>query len=151
MTTPPSVARSRARRAIAWVVGVATVAPPAYLALLIVRHARDMPWWDQWGIVPLMAEMTNGHLPGAILWAQVNEHRIPAAMLLQGALAWLTHWDVRGDAWLNLIVSLGTLAALAALVRRTVRPVAPDAAPWLVLIASVLTFSPAHGSSWTAG
>ena len=130
---------------------LAALAPPAYLAILIVRYARNMPWRDAWGMVPYMTEAAHGHLRGDLLWVQVNEHRIPVAMLVQGALALLTRWDVRGDAWLNFAASAGSLLAVACVVRRTVASVTGWGATLILATASVLTFSPAAGSTWTAG
>jgi hypothetical protein len=125
--------------------------PLGLIAQAVATHARNLPWWDQWGLVPFMVEATQGRFPPALLWAEVNEHRIPVALLLQGVVAWWTRWDVRGDAWTNVAVSTGTLVALAALVRRTIAPSAPAAAPWLVVVCSALVFSPIAGVSWTAG
>lgn len=128
--------------------GVATLVPPAAIVLAVAAYARNMPWRDQWGLIPFMAEAVAGRFPPAMLWAEVNEHRIPVAMLLQGAIAWVTRWDVRGDAWANVAIALGTLAALAALCRRTL---GPTAAACTTVVCSVLAFSPIAGASWTAG
>jgi hypothetical protein len=128
--------------------GIATLAAPAAIAAAVWAHARNVPWWDQWGLVPFMAEATQGRFPPNALWAEVNEHRIPVAMLLQGAIAWATRWDVRGDAWANVGVALGGLAALLALARRTL---GRTEAAWVGLACSVLVFSPVAGVSWTAG
>jgi len=139
-----------ARRALAVAGTLAIVVPPVVLGGLVARHARNLPWADQWGLVPFMAEATHGRFPPAYLWYQVNEHRIPTALLLQGAVAWCTRWDVRFDAWTNVVIAVGSVCALAALVRRTLRPMAPDAVPWVAAVCAALVCSPAAGVSWTA-
>src|SRR5262245_8695138 len=118
------------------------------IALAVATHARNVPWWDQWGFVPFMAEATQGRFPPRVLWAEVNEHRIPIANLLQGAIAWMTRWDIRGDAWTNVAIGIGSLAALAALAVRTLGRVE---AACVTLASSALVFSPIAGTSWTAG
>jgi len=97
-----------------------------------------------------MAEATHGRFPPTYLWYQVNEHRIPAALLLQGTVAWCTRWDVRFDAWTNVAIAVGSVCALAALARRTLRPTAPDAVPWVAAVCAALVCSPASGASSTA-
>jgi hypothetical protein len=144
----PSTAAGR--RALAVAGTLAIVVPPVALAVLVASYARNLPWADQWGLVPFMTQATQGRFPSAYLWYQVNEHRIPAALLLQGAVAWCTRWDVRFDAWTNVAIAVGSLCALAALARRTLRPTAPDAVPWVAAACAALVCSPAGGISWTA-
>jgi hypothetical protein len=130
---------------------VAACVPPLAIAFLVARHARNVPWKDQWGLVPFMVDASRGELSPSALWGQVNEHRIPLAMLVQGLLAWATRWDVRYEAWTNVVLAGLTLLALVGLVRRTIRPLAPGAAAWIVLAISILTFSLAGGINWPWG
>src|SRR5262245_42773560 len=107
---------------VRWAVAVAAAVPPLVVAGLVAAHARNVPWKDQWGLVPFMAAVSRGELRLDLLWSQVNEHRIPLTLLLQGALARATRWDVRWEAWVNVVAAGLTLAALVALIRRTIAP-----------------------------
>jgi hypothetical protein len=124
---------------------------PLVIAVNVARWARNVPYKDQWGLVPFMVEVAEGRLRPHLLWEQVNEHRIPLALLLQAGLARLTRWDVRAEVWANVAIALATLVALVAAVRRTVGPLGRGAAPWVVAVISLLTFSPAGGFDWTWG
>jgi hypothetical protein len=134
-----------------WTALAAAALPPLGVAVLVALQARNVPWKDQWGLVPFMVAASRGELRADLLWSQVNEHRIPLTLLLQGGLAWATRWDVRYEAWANVVAAVLTLLALAGLVRRTVHPTAPGAATATVLVASVLTFSLAGGINWIWG
>jgi hypothetical protein len=142
---------ARLARIASWAAIAASAVPPLVVAWLVAVHARNVPWKDQWGLVPFMAGISRGELDTAMLWSQVNEHRIPLTLVAQGALAWATRWDVRWEAWANVAAAGLTLLALAGLVRRTTRPTSAGAAAASVLAASVLTFSLAGGINWTWG
>ncbi len=127
------------------------VAPPATVAFLVARYARNVPFKDQWGIVPFVAEIAHGHLRIAWLLTQVNEHRIPLTLLVQGLVSWPTRWDVRYESWMNVLAAAATLVALGGLVRRTVGPLASVAPIALLAVCSALVFSVAGGTNWTWG
>lgn len=128
-----------------------SVVPPLLIGVLVSRHARNVPWKDQWGMVGYMAEVTQGVLNPAWFTWQVNEHRMPVAFAIQGVLAWWTRWDLRCEAWLNVVLAGLTLLALAGLVRQTIAPRSVGVAAWVFLACSVLTFSGGGGINWTWG
>jgi len=127
---------------------VAAAVPPALLVVMVARHVCNVPYKDQWGHIPFIVDAARGVFTPAALWHQENEHRIPVARVVQGLLAWWTRWDVRYEAWADVGIALLSFAALVAVVWRTVRPHVPAAAPWVVLIVSVLHFSLAQGYVW---
>jgi hypothetical protein len=147
------------RRLVTIALAALASVPPAVIVLCVARHARNVPYWDQWGLVPFMADVAHGRLPIEYLRIQVNEHRIPLTLVVQGVVSWATRWDVRFESWMNVVAALATLVALGALARRTVGAVdgrTRDAlgapAVWgLVVVCSAFVFSPAGGSNWTWG
>src|SRR5262245_66262055 len=72
--------------------------PLAYLVRMCIVHFVDVPFWDQWELVPRLDHLYAGTLTVADLWGQNNEHRplFPIATML--ALArlsgWSTGWEV---------------------------------------------------------
>ena len=139
MPTPRRIGRAT--------IALAALVPPAVIAVAVATHARNVPWWDQWAQAPFMLAAIEGYVPGWMLWAAVNEHRIPVTLVVQGAVAWATRWDIRGDAWTNVAIAMGSLVFLAALARRSLG----SGAPLVTVACSVLVFSPIAGASWTAG
>lgn len=125
--------------------------PPTLVAINAARFAPNVPYKDQWGMIPFVAEAVQGRLNRALLWQQVNEHRIPLPRLVVAALAWASRWDVRYEVAADFVLALVAALVLVAVVRRTVRPHAPAVAPWLVPVVSQLTFSLTQGYNWTWG
>jgi hypothetical protein len=125
--------------------------PLVLVATLVAQHARNVPWKDQWGMAGFISEAAQGIVRPVWLFWQVNEHRMPVAFVLQGALAWWTRWDLRYEAYLNVALAGLTLLVLAALARRTIATRSATAAAWAVLACAVLTFEVAGGSNWTWG
>lgn len=130
---------------------VAALVPPAIIAAKVARYGVNVPFWDQWAFVPALAAALDGDVSLATLWMQHNEHRLVLPRLVMFALARATQWNTRAEMAASLVVALCILATLALLVRRTVRPLAPALAPWLVVVASLLFFTPAQWENWTWG
>lgn len=75
--------------------------------------ARDVPWWDDWDLVPVLS----GREPAsaAWLWERHNEHRIVVPRLIHLALAAPAGADFRAAAYVNgLGLAAGALALILA-------------------------------------
>lgn len=132
---------------------VAAALPPALVlrTWAAVRDDLNVPFWDQWKFVPLLEAASTGTLGLAHLWAQDVECRPIVTRLLMLGLALATGWDVRWEMAVNLAIAATTIAVLALLVRHTVRPWSPALVPWLVLAASIVTFSLGQWEAWLWG
>jgi hypothetical protein len=117
----------------------------------VARTAVNVPYWDQWQLAPLLLDWMHGQLDPRDLWAQHNEHRLVFPRLAMLGLARLSGWNVRWEIAASIVANLLTLALLARALVQAVRPVHPALAPWLVLAASLLTFSPSQWENWTWG
>lgn len=115
----------------------------------VAGHAVNVPWWDDWELVPLLERLRAGELSPGDLWTQHNEHRPVLPRMLMLALAWLTDWDVRVEMAAGIALALGTFAVLARLLVWTV-PV-PALRPWLVLATSAMLFSLVQWENWLWG
>jgi hypothetical protein len=130
---------------------LAAFVPPALITGHVARDAVNVPLTDQWVFAAQVVEASTGQLRLVDLWAPNNEHRNVLPRLIMLGLARLTAWDVRWEMAVDVLVALTTLALLASLIGRTVRPRAPGLAPWLVLAASLFTFSLGQWQNWTWG
>ena len=103
------VVRMDRRSALAWL----AIAIPACVALdYIWRFGVDVPFWDQWQLVPYLEDWANGTLNAAKLFAQHNEHRIFFPRLVMIALAQISAWNTRVEmfaSWAIMLVGVGTL------------------------------------------
>lgn len=130
-------------------ISLAALLPAACLALLICRYWVNVPFSDEWDLVPIFQFAQAGELRFDYLFSQHNEHRILVPRLLLAALAWLTHGDVRSGMAFTFVLACITSAALAVLLRRTL----PDARQWPIwwLLANLLIFSPVQHENWLMG
>jgi hypothetical protein len=137
-----------------------TLLPPALLALLplavlagyVARYHVDVPVWDQWELVPLLAKLDAGVLTWGDLWAQHNEHRLFFPRLVMLALARLSRWSITWELALNLVLALALLLVLAGLGRRVLVALGrPASAAWLLPALAVPVFSLQQYENWLWG
>jgi hypothetical protein len=106
----PAQPRSRLAPFVVWGVWAAMTAA---LLAYVWAFARDVPWWDDWDLVPVLS----GREPAtaAWLWKPHNEHRIPVPKLIHLALAAPDGPDFRAAAYVNaLALAAGALALILA-------------------------------------
>lgn len=119
-------------------------AVPALVAVVaVLRFGVDVPYWDEWELVPLLERLHGDELGFRDLWMPHLEHRLlfPRALLL--LLAVPTGWNVRLELMVLLAI-LGVVFLLAwRLLERTRRVVRPFSPPswWIGPATSLLVFS----------
>ncbi len=114
----PPVARV-VPRSWPWRAWLALIAlPVALLATLTVRFGVDGPFGDQWmAISPLFEKHAAGALSAADFFAQHNEHRPLVPKLVFFVVGLLTHWNVRVENAMTLLVLVGVAANLWQMLR----------------------------------
>jgi hypothetical protein len=86
---------------------------PVFLCFnFVYRFAVDVPFWDQWELVPVLAKWAEGTLSFEDLFAQHNEHRLLFPRTVMVLLAAATHWDTRVEMWFNFLLVVGMGAVL---------------------------------------
>lgn len=88
---------------------VLSLAPIVTVALYIYVLGLNVPYWDQWEVVPLLVKAQTGTLQFGDLMAQHTMHRPVVPRLLWLALARLTHYNTNAELWLNFVLALATL------------------------------------------
>ncbi len=136
------------RKRSLFAVGVASL-PIAILIPLLACYAVNVPFWDQWELVPYLQKMQAGTLQPIDVFDQHNEHRILFPRMIMLALAWLTQWNTLYEVAFSVVVACGTFIFLWLIVRTTFqRPLLRFAA---ILITGFLLFSPAQFENWLWG
>lgn len=125
--------------------------PPLLIMVTVARYGVNVPFWDQWEFVKLLDKAAAGQLEFKDFWEQHNEHRLVLPRMVMLALARATQWDIRYEIAANVVIALLALGMLVLLIERTVRPVAPVIVPWLILAASLTTFSLTQWLNWIWG
>jgi hypothetical protein len=129
----------------------AAAIPPVLVGLIIAVYGLDVPYWDQWELVPVLRAAAESRVEVAALWARHNEHRVPIPKALMLVLAAVTRWDVRGEMAASFGIALVTLALLRSTLVRTIEPLAPGAVPHLTLVASLGCFAVTGWERWLWG
>lgn len=139
------------QRLWAWLCLAAAVAFAGILTAMVALYAVDVPFWDQWELVPLLEKSYDSGLSVADFWQQHNEHRIVFPKLIMLALARLTHWDVRWESAVSLVLAVAVFALYWARQRRTAREIGHPHPALMLAVASLLVFSVAQWRNWLWG
>jgi hypothetical protein len=121
------------------------------LIALVSRLSVNVPFWDEWELVPLLQKQAEGTLRFADLLAQHNEHRPFFPVLIALKLARITHWNIRAEVFLGLALAGALLLVLAFLIKRTVAPYGWGLAATGLVTASWLVLSPLQWENWLWG
>jgi hypothetical protein len=125
--------------------------PLFILIWIVARHSVDVPFHDQWQLVPLLEKMYQGNLTFHDLWAQHHEHRLIFPRLIMLLLARLTHWNIRCEMGVNILLALGIFTAFVHQVKITERRLAIGRLPWAVPAISLVVFSLSQFENWLWG
>ena len=126
---------------------LAAAVPPAALALLVYFWGVDLPYWDQWALVPLLEKDAAGNLGLGDLWRPHNEHRLFFPRLAMIAMARLSGWNIRWELAANVLLAAATFAVAIRMYRRH----DPRRALPLSMFASLLIFNPSQWENWSWG
>jgi hypothetical protein len=110
----------------------------AALVAFVLRYGSDVPWMDDWELVPVLS----GARPvtAAWLWIQQNEHRFPVTRALLVAAGAVTGGDFRAGMLASVVLlSAAALAAIRAAARLRGRASYTDA------LFPLLLLHPGHG------
>ena len=95
------------------------LAAPALLTLLFVdSFGVNLPVRDDWDFAATLVRFKEHHLTLEDLWAQHTEHRILVPRVLGIALAGFTHWNLRAEMFLSVLLAVVTFVLLAWLIRQ---------------------------------
>ena len=125
--------------------------PPIFLLLVLVRFAVDVPFLDQWELVPLLEKLYGGTLSFADMWVQHNEHRILFPRFIMLGLAWVSNWNTYLELETNVVLGSGIFAVYALQVKTTARELARPDLTSVIPLASLLVFSIAQYQNWLWG
>ena len=130
---------------------IQALVPLALLVCVVARYAVDVPYLDQWELVPLLEKSYHGELTLHDLWTQHNEHRILFPQIIMLALARLTGWNIRCELAVNVILALGIFAVFACQLKMTKQKLGVGSLSWAVPAVSLVVFSLSQHQNWLWG
>jgi len=125
--------------------------PLGYLLVLILWFSVDVPFWDEWDLVPLVEQVYQGRWPVWEIWNPHNEHRLVFPEIALLTLAWLSRWNKLYELLLNVGVAGGTFLVLVHHTKRTLCSAADLTAWWVSGVISLFVFSLNQFENWFMG
>ncbi len=124
--------------------------PLLYLIWFVATLYVDVPFGDQWELVPRLEHLHSGMLTFRDIWGQHNEHRPAFPVLLMLALASASKWRIGWEIAVNVLAGLGILLVFAAHIRDVSRTEGARVF-WALPVVSLLVFSPVQWENWMWG
>ena len=145
--TTPWTAWPTYARPIPWLLAAI---PAGVLVAQVARYGVDVPFGDQWELVPLLDAWHAGTLRLADLLAYHNEHRPLVSRVLLFGLALASGWNIRLELAISVAVALGTLLILIWSARRAGGG-SPRTMTLLAPVFAVLVCSTKQWENWLWG
>lgn len=129
------------------------ILPILWIIVNIIVWGINLPFWDQWAFVPLLANYEDGHMIWTDLIAQHNEHRPLFPRLLWLGLAQITNYNVNAELWMNLVLAGMTSFVFGVYTHRLWnRAGLENSLQWAYLpLFSLLIFNMVQWESWLLG
>jgi hypothetical protein len=125
--------------------------PPLALAILLLKFSVNVPFWDQWELVPIFRNVRNGHFYLNDFWQLHNEHRLLFPRLVMIGAAVITGWNIRVEILINFLLALGSFGLLISLYFKNKPKLTPFTSLFTAFMFSAIWFSPLQGENWLWG
>ena len=152
MTSPDhsSLAEQKLSKGQEWALFLVAILPIAVIVRLISEYAVNVPYGDEWSLLPLFAKWHDHQLTFADLFRQHNEHRIFFPKLIYLTCARWTHWNVRSEMFFSVLLCCVTSAGIYFLIQRTIAAT-PRKRLLLWALINLLIFAPVQAENWLWG
>ncbi|HYG77725.1 MAG TPA: hypothetical protein VEK08_22155 [Planctomycetota bacterium] len=137
-------------RSFRWLLIAAALSPGLLIASIVWKTGVDVPFWDEWELVPVFKKAFTGTLTWNDLFAQHNEHRIFFPRLIFIGLARIFQWNVCVPMYVNVLCVFLASVALYRVQKRTL-DLPPDRHYALWFLTNLMLFTPFQGHAWIWG
>lgn len=96
--------------------------PAVFILWFISKFAINIPYMDQWSLVPFFEKISDGKATFTDFFALHNEHRLFFPKLIFVGFAFLTNWKIRYELYFNFILACITCFTLYKLSIKTQKP-----------------------------
>src|SRR5215210_2132193 len=126
------------------------VLPVLLQGWMVLQYSVNVPYRDDWHVIPMLEEFARGTLSFDDVFAQTNDSRLFFPNLVIIAVAYLTHYDVRYEMLISLLLAclisfnvyyLGKQTIAASLLKRLL----------ILFLANLFVFAPIQATNWLWG
>lgn len=128
-----------------------TLLPLIFLIASVVRYHVDVPYGDQWSLVPFVEKSYQGTLTLHDFFVPFGDHLIPLPKLWMLALIRLSSWNLLYELFGNIALAAGLFFVLRHQLTLTFRSAGAPQPAWLLPILSTLIFSLRPLGNWFFG
>ncbi len=91
--------------------------PIIVLGLYLYKHSINVPFWDQWEIVPILENVNAGKTNFHDFWQQHNEHRLlfPRILMIISAVA--TDWNLKAEIFISFSLAVLSFIVLLRVIK----------------------------------
>lgn len=125
------------------------VIPFGILVWFVMNYGTNVPFMDQWGLVPIFKQLPTGDLGFTDLMRQNNEHRLLIPTAIFTLMAFLTDWNIWYELFLNIILTFITFSAVCFIAKQVYT--ASNALSLCLLVCGLLLCSLIQYDNWLHG
>lgn len=130
---------------------VLTLLPWFVCIAATARFGLDAPYWDQWWYAPVIAGTFSDEFVVSDLWMRVNEHIVFVPNLVLVPLARMTHWNIRIEHALTVLLFTAVFGVLLRNALQTARDSDRAVPIWIAPALAWLLFSYSMHAIWMWG
>lgn len=125
------------------------IVPVILLTSIVKTYAADVPYGDEWAMVPVFQAIDQGDNPLPALWEPWNEHRIFFPKIVMATAAYITNWDIKAESFISIGFAVLSAFILYLIIRLSIKNIVLAAIT--MLLASYSLFSPVQSENWLWG
>lgn len=132
------------------IISILALIPLTVVIVVVYLLKVDVPFWDQWELIPILSKFYSGNLTFFDLWLPHNEHRILFPKILMVILAHITHWDTTIELYINILLAIGIYITLIVAATKVFRKMGIES-KWYLPLFSLVIFSLNQFENWIFG
>lgn len=130
---------------------ILTIITPVFLVSMILLFQVDIPFQDQWDLVPLLQKSYESQLHAGDLWALYGEHRMFFPRLMMILLAHITRWNILWESLFSVLLAGGLFSILVHASQKILKTCSRTIRLWVIPVLSFLIFSMNQAEVWFWG
>ncbi len=125
--------------------------PVSLVIWFVAAFSVNVPFRDQWALVPIFDKVTAGTLTFRPLWALHSNHRIPFPKIIMTVLAFISHWNINYEIYFSIFLSLITFGIIYKISETTAKGVSDRLFQLTNIYTCFLFFSLVQYENWLWG
>ena len=130
---------------------ILVITPFLFLSSIIRDCKIDVPYGDQWDLIPLLEKSFQGNVSVSDLIVQHNEHRPLFPRLIWIYLARATDWNIGHELMVNFLLGLFIFITLCFQIRSTNKSLNSPIIKWMIPVLALIVFSLNQWENWLWG